>query len=67
MKQFERIQKEIQDMDSGMAMIEFLNGIETAAIIWCKKNDPYDIYVIESGETKVSICGMAAYLDSEVE
>lgn len=67
MKQFERIQKEIQGMDSGMAMTGFLNGIETTALIWCKKNDPDDIYVIESGETKVSICGMAAYLDSEVE
>ena len=66
MKQFERIQKEIQDVNTGMSMTGFINGIEAAAIVWCKKNAPNELYV-SGGATKVSIEGMAAYLNSEVE
>lgn len=69
MKQFERVQKEIQDVNivnTGMSMTGFINGIEVAAIVWCKKNAPNELYV-SGGATRVSIEGMAAYLDSEVE
>ena len=65
MKQFERIQKEIQDINTGMAMTGFINGIEAAAIVWCKKNAFDELYV-SGGATRVSVYGMAAYLDSEV-
>lgn len=66
MKQFEYIQKDIQSITSGIEMAGYLGGIEAAATVWCKKNDPDNIYVTESGETKVAIFGMTAYLNSEV-
>lgn len=68
MKQFERIQKEIQDINivnNGMSMTGFINGIEASAIVWCKKNAPDELYV-SGGAIRVSVYGMAAYLDSEV-
>lgn len=66
MKQFEHIQKEIQSMDSGMSMAGFIHGIEAAAIVWCKKNAPDNIYINESGEAELAVYGLAEYLDSEV-
>ena len=66
MKQFERIQKEIQNMDSGITMAGFINGIEAAAIMWCKNNAPDNIYINESGGTELAVYGLSEYLDSEV-
>lgn len=66
MKQFERVKKEIQDMNTGIAMTGFIDGIEMAAIIWCKENAPNELYI--SGDaTKVTVYGIASYLESEIE
>lgn len=67
MKQFEYIQKEIQTMNSGMAIAGFLNGLELAATAWCKKNAPDDIYINENNKPELTIYGMASYLDSEID
>ena len=66
MKQFECVKKEIQDMNTGIAMTGFIDGIETAAIIWCKENAPNELYV-SGGVTKVTVYGIASYLESEIE
>ena len=66
MTQLDVIKKDIHNLTTGMELIGYLDGVEANALIWCKRNAPDDIYPSESG-TKVSICGMAAYLDSEVK
>ena len=67
MKQLERIQRDIQNIESGMEMAGYLNGIEVGALLWCKKNSPDDVYKRKDGQSEVDIYGMAAYLDSDVE
>jgi len=67
MKQFERIQKEIQNMDSGMSMAGFIHGLEAASVAWCGKNDPDNIFINPGGMAEPTIYGLAEYLDSEVE
>lgn len=67
LKQMDKIKSDIRGLETGMEMTGYLNGIEAAAIIWCKKNEPDELYQTSSGEATVTICGMADYLESIVE
>ena len=67
MKQYEWIKKNIWEISNSFMMAGFLDGINESAIIFCKKNIPKEVYVTESGEIKVTIYGMAMYLDSEID
>lgn len=67
MKQYERIKKEIQDVDSPVAMACFISKTEKEAAEWLKNNFTLDVHRIENGETKISFSGMALYMGSEVE
>ena len=67
MKQYDRIKKEIQEVDSPVAMACFISKTEKEAAEWLKNNFPLDVHRIENGETKISFGGMALYMDSEEE
>lgn len=66
MKQYENIKKEINDCESAMEMAGYLDGLNVAAIVYCKQNYPDEVYMTESGESKVTICGMAYFLEREL-
>lgn len=66
MKQYEKIQKEIIEIKDAMEMAGYLDGINTAAIIYCTRNYPSEVCVTESGESETSIYGMNYFLESEV-
>ena len=65
-KQYEIIKKEINDCESAMEMSGYLTGINAAAIIYCKQNYPDEVYVTECGESKVTVYGMACFLEREL-
>ncbi len=66
MKQYEKIQKEIAECDSAMEMAGYLNGINVAAVIFCKQNYPDEVCITESGESEISVYGMKYFLENEV-
>lgn len=66
MKQFERIQNEIQGFTTAMEVAGYLEGVRTATLVWCKENAPEEVYEKEIGKLEVSIYGKKAYLESEV-
>jgi hypothetical protein len=67
LNQLEKIKKNIQSISSGMEMAGYLDGIQTAAHLWCKENTPDEVYYMTPGKPEVSIYGMASYLESIVE
>ena len=64
-KQFEYIQKEIQNISSGLEMAGFLHGIEDTALYWCMANAPEYVSINEKNETELAIYGLAKFLESE--
>lgn len=67
MKQYEKIKKEIIKCDSSMEMAGFLNGLDSAAIVYCQQNCPDEIWLTESGKNEISIYGIQQFLESEVQ
>lgn len=65
MKHYEQIKKDISELSSGLEMAGYIDGINLCAIMFCKANCPNEIYVTEDGGCKVSVIGMAEYLESE--
>lgn len=43
-----------------------LNGINAAAVIYCKRNYPNEVRVTQSGESEISVCGMTYFWESEI-
>ena len=66
MKQFEKVQKGIQNVKSGMEMVGFLTAIKACAIVYCSEHCPDELCKGGHG-TEVSVSGMSAFLDSEDE
>lgn len=66
MKQFEKIQKEIVGFEDAMEIAGYLNGINAAAIVYCSHNYPNEVCIYKSGESEITIYGMAHFLESEV-
>jgi len=65
MNQFTRIKQLINKCEDPMEMIGLINGIEAAALIYCKKNYPDEVFnEIDCECTKVSIVGIKYYLES---
>ena len=49
-----------------MEMAGYLDGLNAVAIIYCKQNYPNEVYVTESGESKVAVYGMTYFLEREL-
>ena len=47
-------------------MAGYLDGLNAAAIIYCQQNYPGEVYITESGESRVTVYGMIHFLDSEL-
>lgn len=68
MKQFEKIQKEIDEFDNALEIAGYLDGINAAAICYCSQKCPDEVYHENGlGSSKVTICGMVDFLDSDVQ
>lgn len=66
MKQYEKIQEDIVEFKNAMEIAGYLDGINAAAVIYCTRNYPDEVYLTESGESEISIYGMTHFLESEV-
>lgn len=66
MKQYENIKKEINDCESAMEMAGYLDGLNASAIIYCQQNCPGEVYITESGESRITIYGMLHFLESKL-
>lgn len=68
MKQFDRIKQNISKCESSMEMIGILDGIKTAAVIYCKNNYPDEVFISKNGKVEdISIYGMEEFLESNAE
>ena len=66
MKQIDMIKSQIQDVDDPMELAGFLDGIKTAAAIYCQKYYPDEV-IFENGRlVEITIYGMSHYLDSSI-
>ena len=66
MKVYEKLIRDIADISSGLEMAGFLDGIQVAAIRYCVKEYPEEIVLMHDGRTKISVTGMARYLEREI-
>ena len=66
MKQYENIKKEINDCESAMEMAGYLDGLNAAAIIYCQQNYPGEVYITESGESRVTVYGMVHFFGERI-
>lgn len=68
MRQFDRIKQNISECESTMEMIGILDGIKTAAVIYCKNNCPDEVFISKNGKVEdISIYGMKEFLESNAE
>lgn len=66
MKEIDKIKIEIGNINDPVEMAGYLDGIRTAAMLYCKNNHPEEV-VIENGRiTDLTIYGMVSYLKSDV-
>lgn len=65
MKQYEKFKEDISKCDDPMEIIGFLDGVEAAALIFCRQNCPEEVYKIDT-TNKITIDGMKQFFESEV-
>lgn len=66
MTQFEKIKEEISNIGDPMEFVGYMDGLRTAAGMFCKENYPDEV-IFENGKlNEVTICGMSHYLESKV-
>lgn len=67
MKQIDKIKRDIAEITEPLELAGYLDGITTAAAIYCKKEYP-DAVIFENGKLKeVTVYGMSRYLSKELE
>lgn len=49
-----------------MEMAGYLNGINVAAVMFCKQNYPDEVCITKNGESEISVYGMKYFLENEV-
>lgn len=66
MTQFEKIKEEISNIDNPMEFVGYMDGLRTAAGLFCKEKYPDEV-IFENGKLdEVTIYGMCHYLESKV-
>lgn len=66
MKQIDMIKSQIQGIYDPMELAGFLDGIKTAAAIYCKKHYPDEVIFENDKLVEITIYGMSYYLDSAI-
>lgn len=66
MKQFERIQKEMQEARSGKELLRLVNKIEADAILYCDEHNRDELYS-RGGVIMITTNGKLKYLESDVQ
>ena len=64
MRKFEEIKENIKEINDPVEMAGFLDGIQSAAAIWCRENCLEEVIVKNGKVIEITICGMANFLNS---
>lgn len=65
MKQIDKIKRDIAEITEPFELAGYLDGIATAAAIYCKKEYPDEVIFQDGRLKEVTVYGMSHYLDSE--
>ena len=65
MTQFEKFKKDVAKCQTPIELQGLIQGLETAAYIWCTSNRPGEAWGGDNGNPDISICGMNDFLLSE--
>lgn len=66
MKQIDKVKKDIAEITETFELAGYLDGITTAAAIYCKKEYPDEVLFQDGRLKEVTVCGISHYLESEV-
>lgn len=66
MTQFEAFKKDIAVCTSPMEMARLVDGLRTAAALYCEKEYPDEV-IMENGNIEITVYGMSHYLESVKE
>ncbi len=67
MKQIDKIKKDIAEISEPFELAGYLDGITTAAAIYCKKEYPDEVVFKDGRLKEVTVYGMSHYLSKELE
>lgn len=65
MKQIDKIKRDIAEITEPFELAGYLDGIATAAAIYCKKEYPDEVILKDGKLKEVTVYGMSCYLESE--
>lgn len=65
MTQFEKFKAEVANCENSMELQGLIQGLETAAYIWCTSNCPGETWGGDKGNPNISLYGMNDFLLSE--
>lgn len=65
MKQIDKIKKDIAEITEPFELAGYLDGITTAAAIYCKKEYPDEVIFKDGKLKEVTVYGMSCYLSKE--
>lgn len=66
MKIYQQVQQDINEMQDGMEIAGYLDGLYVAAKIFCMRYCPEEVCTTDSGDIRMSITGFNKYLNSKV-
>lgn len=68
MTQLEKIKKDISEITQSVEFAGYLDGIKTAAILYCMENYPHEVSYDGHNQVKdVSVNGMCCFLENNVD
>ena len=67
MKQIDKIKKDIAEIKEPFELAGYLDGITTAAAIYCKKEYPDEVIFKDGKLQEVTVYGISCYLSKELE
>lgn len=59
MKQFDKIKKDIASFNNELELAGYLEGLNVASLLWCKKFCPNEVI----NKNEISITGMTSFLE----
>ena len=66
MKQYEKAKKEISECDSAMEIVGYLEGLKSAAVVYCSITCPDEIWNNKGGGAEISLYGLECFFEHEV-
>ena len=65
MKQIDKIKKDIAEIIEPFELAGYLDGITTAAAIYCKKECPDEVIFKDGKLKRITVCVISCYLSKE--